>query len=373
MTADREYTKRKDSREVVWAIAFLAILTLPLALMPFGSEGIRENEKRTMVPFPSFEDYREFPRSFESWFEDRFGLRSFLIGGYRQTRYELGLWSVGNRKAISGLNDWHYLSGGDAIDTILDYTGALRFSNDEIERLVTYFTEWNRWLVEQGIAFHVLIAPNKVSIYPEYLPSGVEAGPDGVRIEPLLERLADTDISFVYPRDELRSSKSTESNLYFKLDTHWNSLGAFRAYGAFFDATGLSEPYPRSEVRFDKKKRDQGDLTRLLGISSDWQDFDYDIRLSGGDWARLNGEWKFERGQTNRYAMSNAALGKALAFHDSFMGPLVPLFARHFRESVFVYEPHLSRETIQKEKPEVVIFEFAERFSHGLLDAPLPR
>jgi hypothetical protein len=372
MTEGRDSSNGSRAINIAWACAFLAILFLPLVLMPFESNRVRETEKRTAAPMPSFIEYEKFAKAFEAWFDDRFGLRSILISSYRQVLFELGLSSSGTRKAIRGVDNWHYFSGGGLEDTILDFKGAVRFSADELDRLETYFREWNQWLSDRGIEFHVMIAPNKVSIYPEFLPRGIKQGPSEKRIGPLLKRLASSELSPVFPREKILKRKSDEHDLYFKWDTHWNGIGAFFGYRVFFEESGLDRPLPEANVRFLRSLRDHGDLARLLGITNDERDVDYEIRLSEGHWAKPLGDWKFAHGQQNRFEMKSATLGKALVFHDSFMGPLIPLFARHFRSSAFYFEPYLDKEAIETEMPDIVILEFAERLAHGLLEGPLP-
>ena len=372
MLEDRNSSNSNASLDFIWAVAFLAVLLLPLALMPFASDSVRKNEMRAAAPLPSIDKLEAFPKAFEAWFDDRFGLRSILIGSYRQILFELGLSNSGTRKAIRGIDDWHYFSGGSPEDTILDFKGAIRFSGEELDRLENYFREWDRWLSERGIEFHVMIAPNKVSVYPEYLPREIKQGPDGKRIESLLERLPTSELSLVFPREEIVRRKSDERDLYFRLDTHWNGIGAFFGYQFFFEETGLDAPVPETKIRFERTLRDQGDLARLLGIDIDQKDFDYEIRLSEAHWAIIDGDWDFAHGRRNRFEMRDATLGKALVYHDSFMGPLIPLFARHFKNSAYYFEPYLDKDTIEAEKPDIVILEFAERLAHGFLNAPLP-
>ncbi|OUW16793.1 MAG: hypothetical protein CBD18_06230 [Opitutales bacterium TMED158] len=373
MAANNEKSKGQGILETVWVALFVGILLLPLAFTPFRASSLKEMEKRALAPFPSLDNrYIDYPKAIEDWYGDRFGLRGILIGSYRQARYQLGWLNASSSDAIRGLEGWHFLSWGGDSDPILDHTGAIRFSDNELDRLEAYFENWNRWLVDRGIDFYVLIAPNKVSVYPEFLPDGIESGPYGSRVNQLLDRLDSSSVSIVFPLEELKIEKELAGPLYLKLDTHWNGMGAYYSYRAFFERSKLDRPLEEPRIRFVEKLRSEGDLVELLGVQSSRQDKDYGIEMLVENHPRLIGDWRFERGSANRYENSDVDLGKAVIFHDSFMGPLIPLVARHMESSLFVYESQLDQSTIEREDPEVVILECVERLLHGLLEAPLP-
>ena len=362
----------REYSSMVYAVAFVLLLALPLLFLPFFDDSERSSEKRVPVAFPSpSNDFGDFPRGFEKWFEDHFGFRSAMIRFYRQSRFELGLLDSVNN-VVRGKDNWLYYSGDGRGDTIQAYTGANGFSESELDRLQLYFETWGKWLEGQGVTFLVLVAPDKVSLYPEFLPSRIEKSPYGTRVEGFLERMSKSDFPIVFPLDELIEAKIGESQLYYKLDTHWNAKGAFVAYSALARELPESVRLFEADIEFNSSVRSGGDLTNLLGIKSDWEDVAYTILLNQGDWATDVSNSDFAENRIHRFSGNDPTLPTALVFHDSFMEPMKSMLARHFSESIFSPDKALNRDLILELQPNFVIVESTERGLHTYLRHPLP-
>lgn len=357
---------------IAFAFAFVGLLALPLLSFPFHGSSDRISEKRMAVGFPSISSgYKEFSRAFEKWFEDHFGFRSAMIRFYRQTRFELGLFGS-STQVVEGKDDWLFLSGGGEGDPLLAYSGAIRFEESELDQLQLYFEKWKSWLDYRGIAFLVLVAPNKVSIYPEHAPDSLPSSPYGTRTDQFLERMGKTDVSVLFPLEALVESKGNDSGLYYKLDTHWNAKGAFTAYRELTQGLPGSNRFLGSDFRLTENRRSGGDLSDMLGVESEWKDVEYRVELARGKWAEEKGDWSAESMLTYRFENGDDSLPRALIVHDSFMESMAGLLARHFRESKFVSDSYLDSEKILEEKPDIVILEFAERFLYQYTGASLP-
>jgi hypothetical protein len=66
-------------------------------------------------------------------------------------------------------------------------------------------------------------------------------------------------------------------------------------------------------------------------------------------------------------------LPKVLVFRDSFAWPLIPFMAESFQSSVFVWTSEFLPELIEREKPDLVIYEYVERYVNSLARENPPR
>ena len=102
-----------------------------------------------------------------------------------------------------------------------------------------------------GKKFVFVIAPNKMEIYGEYMPYYyVENCPDG-NYEKLIKELSSrkvayTDLKKLFKEDNTYSGVE----LYHKLDSHWNNLGASLAYMEIMDNEHIKIEMPRDIGRF---------------------------------------------------------------------------------------------------------------------------
>ena len=88
------------------------------------------------------------------------------------------------------------------------------------------------WLAARGIAYVVMVVPDKVTIYPEH--SGVDravAGPTPYDRVARRRSRATGACTFVDLRPALRAAKAHE-RVYYKTDSHWNYNGAVVGYEA---------------------------------------------------------------------------------------------------------------------------------------------
>ena len=85
------------------------------------------------------------------------------------------------------------------------------------------------YLQSQGVEnFRIYIAPNKETIYPQYMPESIKVyGENGSRIERFAEYMAEfsaVDFNYLYG---LLKPYSEQYQIYYKYDTHVNPLGSF--------------------------------------------------------------------------------------------------------------------------------------------------
>jgi peptidoglycan/LPS O-acetylase OafA/YrhL len=154
-----------------------------------------------------------------------------------------------------GKEDWLYL--GNAYDNTV---AKLKLTNTPTERQIKATKELFSKIAIAGSQVNtrvvLIVAPNKSSIYPEYLPD--ELVPSTKKYSSFFfDEIKNIPNLTVYdPTSDLLSLKKSEGFLYFMTDTHWNNKGAFLTYAGFSKLLGLAAP----QVEFHHGSTYSGDL-----------------------------------------------------------------------------------------------------------------
>ncbi|WEK54163.1 MAG: hypothetical protein P0Y55_16635 [Candidatus Cohnella colombiensis] len=359
----------------VLSSAFVFLLAVPV----FGGLILNQKqvngENRILVtnPFLHLNDmsFRGFTGQFESFINDHFAFRDRLIRWNNDIKVKwLGMSSVD--KVIIGKSGWLFYNGDGSIE---DYQGLETFSDEQLQSIRDNLEERKQWLAAQGIEFYVAVAPNKNTIYPEYLPGYIRKGQNITRLDQLLAYLrSNSDIEVIDLRPTLLEHKS-DGQLYRKNDTHWNELGAFYGYEKIIaevrqDLPGI-EPLSIHDFKVNSTAS-SGDLSTMLMIDGEISD-DY-LALEPVSGREVENYTK----QAEPYPDSpdtiiTMAPGlpadsyTLLMFRDSFAINMTPYLSRNFKRSVYVWNHHFDANIIKEEHPDVVIHELVERFLDQLL------
>jgi hypothetical protein len=360
---------------------FLAALVVFATFDPFHGKALHV-ENRAPSPWPTAPFGMDTPARFDAAFSDRFRGRNALIA-LEHAIVVLGFRTSPGGHVVLGRDDWLYFAGEDgrAIDRYV--RGTLPFADAQVDALAREIERRRAWLAARGIAYVVMVAPDKATIYPEHLPRWIEpmAGPTPLdRATRALE--ANPQLRHVDVRALLRAAKAREP-VYYRTDSHWNYLGAIVAYRALMDqvqqAVGRERlpaiappdvpPYvPGKDVY-------RGDLARLLGVP--WRYDEPDVapfaKVVGDDSHRC--ARRIDGGHDERfeiYACARAPDLRAVVFRDSMAIPLIPLLSENFRRVVYVSSRRLDPALIEREHPDVVIEELVERNLQMPAQNPMP-
>ncbi|MEA4959037.1 MAG: DHHW family protein [Anaerolineaceae bacterium] len=300
-------------------------------------------------------------------FDKNFGGREQLVKIVNNFRYH----KLGERlfnRVLRGDEDWLVYTDENNLD---DYQNSFPFSEQELALIQQKIDNLRANLEAQGIRFYVIIPPNKETIYPERVPVEVPILGSESRLGQLvayLERNGGTQIIDLRPA--LRDAR-TQNQVYFRTDTHWNRMGAYVAYQE--TASILSAdfpaivPHPLEDFELEVKPF-SGDLSLIAGELSLSEESEFlNPRFSG----------EVTRSETvendTRYLITenpHPDLPRAVIFRDSFFESVIPLLSNHFSRSVnawnFTYDPAL----VERESPDLVIYECTERYLKFLLQLP---
>jgi len=306
--------------------------------------------------------------------------------------YPLGISQ--DSRALIGYNNWLYLDS-EYQDKNTPVSDVKSLQNLGL-RIGAALEQWNAFFLAHQIpVFAILVAPNKASIYPEFLPAWASSRSSilkqGWIPEPARALYFDPS-QFLIQEKRIHTSP-----LYYQTDTHWNALGAGLAFQAFANQVSNRAPeirWPHAQT-FDlvnNPLRPGGDLANLLRLSNTLSDhsailrglstpvttvrIDYDtqtIRYQGGNSPFASTDKPIE-------IQSTGALNhkKVLWLSDSFGTELTPMMAMTFDRILFIHWDEGIRpggrlaELITKWKPDYVFFTVAERSLGNGLFASYP-
>lgn len=297
-----------------------------------------------------------FPAAFNRYFADHYLLHQQQVEALASTRLYLLNEKIFPNVLI-GKEDWLYYTGENNIQ---DHECTMPFTTAELETIRARLLDWQAQLEQRGIRFYIVIAPNKESIYPQYLPHEVRAGVRACRINQVMHVLGSTFLNVLDMRGTLRNAAQTQQ-VYHRTDTHWNAAGALVASQEILarvrqDFPGLSVPDLYDYAQ--EVKAHSGDLASFLPPDERFIEQEIFLTPLAPDGitfeARTDG--------TELSTLPDSAAPAALVFCDSFADALKPYLSAHFSRVVYSRSFALDLALVEREQPQVVIFEIAQRY-----------
>jgi alginate O-acetyltransferase complex protein AlgJ len=328
----------------------------------------RENRKPAEPPQLGL-DYKALkkaPGQIEEFFNDRIAFRERLLRWHAAVRFELG--ASPTEKALIGRDGWLFLNEPKAESL----TGRPPAIEDQFQMWLESFRKRADWLARRGIAYVVVPAPDKHSIYPEFLPDGARITPSPSAADLLRERFkGEPYLEFVDLRPALKNTKA-ERPVYFRTDTHWNEDGAYAAYRAIVERLARRWPKlaPLDRAAFVERTASfTGDLTRMMRLPHEQEEETISLQLRNPRARRLDLPVPLDPRlhspkhiPPQAWGTGDRSLPRAVFFHDSFAERLLlPLLAEHFEVLVFAPSEVIDPKLIEQFEPDVVIQEMVER------------
>jgi len=353
-------------------IVYLAIVVLPVVLLgfdgPWLGKGVFPARQRAEFPV------RMGPWAFQQidkWFADRLGLRYPLI--YLGTEFHLDAYGRPlDRHIFFGRDNWMFWTeDADRVpSTMVDSRGMLHFTPAEIKRIEAELLSLRNQFAACKIPFAVVIAPNKQSIYREFVMDG-DGSPS--RLDRLLAALSPAARAVIVDtRETIRPAKAAHApvKLYNKTETHWNELGGFYAYVAIMDALRRAMPIAHPELtsiaQYNVSVRSYagGDMASFV-LFSPWRFPDEDVSLQRKTGPRLIPEQQIN---SNSFIARNPdGGGKLLLIGDSFTHGPVRYLQQHFAEIHRVINTTIDGDLVARHKPDAVLRLLVERNLEQLL------
>jgi hypothetical protein len=235
-------------------------------------------------------------------------------------------------------------------ETLDDFTGV-SLSNAELEQIAQRLRAMQDSLEAEGKRFVFTIAPNKNSLYPEYMPRAIanhHESANAARLTPYLEQ-------FGVHYADLFAPLSKEL-LYYQTDSHWTAEGAAVGADTILAALGRESDYAGHVFRTNGVHK--GDLFEMLYPTFSGQEAEL-TDLTGLHYKALN-EVNGGNAVTIR-TESAVGAGKLLCWRDSFGIALYPYLADAFETAVFSRAADYDLSRFVDTDYDTVILEIVER------------
>ncbi len=325
-------------------------------LIPGASSAVEGAEMPVLITDGRISD--GFGDDFEAWFSKRFAFRGTVVDLFSSLKEHL--FHTGNDQVIVGDDGFLYFA-----DTLDSFLRENPLTEDELAAIGDALSNLNTYAKAHGARLLFICAPNKNTIYPEYMPARYRmAQPDTLSD---LDRLfaflgAKTEVEFLDLRPALTAAKE-EHLLYHRRDSHWNGYGAHIAYAAIMAHLDLPTPdftaLPRTDITTH-----EGDLDRLLYPGT--------VKYDDNTVYNYDGQYIYTSAFSTEMDMtittrSAGEAGKLLCFRDSFasamLGDLAISFSQMQMERAIPYRLDLLETT----DADVIIIEIVERNLRSLI------
>ncbi len=360
------FIKRKNTLLI---ILFSAIILLPLLDNIFFFSPITNLfEKRESATIPSapknFADIKNYPKKFENFFNDNYGFRKSLIFFNSKIMDNIFGESPSSR-AFIGNDEWLYF---DNQNSLLDAQGLAKIDDKKIAQAAKSFIKNWKILQKNNIDYLLVIAADKTSIYPEFLPDFIKISPQNHRIDKFILAIKTENPNFpiLDLRKVLKEAKEKEI-IYQKTDTHWNKRGAHVGYVEIMKILAQKNPDLKYHQRTDfidtENEMIKGDISDIMNI--DAQNINYSLKEKFPKNFYQQNSSKQEKKIFHKplfYTNYDKNLPILFVYKDSFFDNMMEFFAMHFSNNYFINEfpCEINMEIIKKYHPNILLQEFWE-------------
>lgn len=336
---------------LIFVIFIIAACLVPSVLMLCGFKNAnRENRPLAQLPklIKDGKLNEDFTSGLDDYVEDRFALREYFVTAF-------------NAADIAVLNDFN---GTNAVigkhnhifyaETVDDYLGINQLAEEQIDSIARYLSELQAELGEKGIRFAFMTAPNKATVYPEYMPSRLRPTDNPRNIDMLTSALKKMGVSCIDAKSVLVSAKE-ERTVYYEHDSHWNNFGAMLVCNAIAGEFGLEQYDARN---YTTSRDRNGDLHNFVYPSTVYPE----ERIIYPEFHAYKSKRpiNFDRDKELE-TTSEVNEITMLLYHDSFgrsMQPILSQSVGHLcMNSYFPYK----LDYVEKFEPDIVIIELVER------------
>jgi alginate O-acetyltransferase complex protein AlgJ len=334
-------------------------------------------EKRTLATCPQLtksndEKIREYSnrifngvKDFEKCFDDNLSFRNYIISltNFAKVKY-FGISPVGNIE--KGLQDWFYYNEPGIVRT---FSGERQYTEQEKSNLKQILQKRIEFLNSKNIQYVQIVVPNKLTMYPEFLPKTITKQNDDTALAQY-SKIAESisGLKFVNLAKELQKTK-LYSQIFYKTDSHWNHTGMILGYNKVVDFLVGKIKMLNSNSFNQTVKEHVGDLSFFMNtinyIKDDNQLF-YEVKNpqainQNKSLSHQIIEDTGEKVEYEKWINPNINLPKAVLIGDSYTDAMRPFLAENFGELYYYKNTNgFAYNEIEEIKPDVVIQIFNE-------------
>ncbi|MDH4228150.1 MAG: hypothetical protein OEW11_00195 [Nitrospirota bacterium] len=366
----------------------LLVFTPPVATLLTPTESVGMDENRTLASAPgvphSLAEINAFPKAFDTWYADHFGLRNTFIRFYSYVRFSL-LRLPSDSRVLVGTDGWLFYAEDDVVR---DQRGLNPWTGLELSIWRDELAKRRDWLHRRGIHYLFVSVPDKQSVYSEHLPehpADASFPPPGQghrprRMVQLTTYLANTPDGSHLPLLNLdealaRSKTAFPAPLYERTGTHWTDVGAYVGYREILlrlqsDFPRIA-PHPFTDFDLAWSEEKAFELVDMGGLKGRFAEREPRLSPHGGHCAVpipfptvLPEEWNKPGRPPLATECPIAPPLRVLVLRDSFGTRLMPFLSENFRQAAYVwsrFDPELVDQMIAAFHPDLIIEESVER------------
>lgn len=343
-------------------IAFFLVILIPsVGMLFYKTDGNTEN--RYILPFSEVTGIN----SLSTYIYDNHAFRYEMTDMYFNFSLRYLHESPIPGRAVLGKDGWAFL-GDNHEDIYSTSLGIMPIEKEKVDSVCFTISQIKRFCDSLDIKFYFVIAPNKATIYPEYLPmkpNRLKHPKDYVS-----EQLAQKYNLNAIDLTNCLLAKKDSVILYMKTDTHWNNYGALLGTKAVMDVVAQDLPVRRvnesdflitTNLQFDNKT----DLAQSLRIGAQETIFTLMPRAEKGV-SQIT-----ETHVSDIIITTENPLGRTYAsgiiFKDSFFPYMQQPFANSIHKGTYIAsrtyfdEKPILEAIARGQKPDFVLFEIVER------------
>ncbi len=337
----------------IFIIAFFLICAFPLyGLLWYEEPEVTEN--KVPAAFPAIWDAESgrlninYMSEFGDWFSDHFAGRQEMVTANALVN---GRWlkSSSENIVIVGRENWLFYR-----DSLADYQGTKRVTARGLNNIVTSLALIQEYVQRLGSQFLFVAAPNKNTLYPQYMLYYYPKRKSANTLELLEPLLAERGIAYA---DAKEMFKGENEILYHAGDSHWNNRGAAMVQELLLDSIG--QPYTSVLDQTPEIREDfEGDLDTIFYPLARHREREW-------DYSRYF-HFTYDDGnpdttQNHIETTNPIADGSLVMFRDSFGNSLVPFMADAFGKAYFTKTVPIRVDETDQRKADVFILEIVER------------
>jgi hypothetical protein len=350
----------KKISQYLYITLFLAILLLPLLGMTFYQNRAKP-EKRILATLPKWQENGLWNQNYLSqlgdYYTDHFAFRSEVVEANAVLSNVLGM--SGQDAVIRGKEGFLFYK--DSLDS---YLGKTVLDERQLFSTVRMLELMEEYSAQQGVRFVFTVAPNKNTLYPQYMPYYYQKMSAESDLDRLTKRLDKSTVPYV---DLKKAFLEQDEVLYHKLDSHWNNKGAALAMSSILDNLA-QEHVDYGAISYTERKDFEGDLYGMVFPHGQKKDTNIYYQKEFG-FSYDDGFRSVE--DIAVHTVHESKDGTAVVFRDSFGNSLLPFLAEEYKDAFFSRAVPYQIDLIEKRAADTLIFEIVERHLQNLA-AQLP-
>lgn len=333
--------------DMLLIVALIVMIAVPVALFNVKPDQISVTENRALAQPEWGEGINHLMQSITDSIDDRIGLRSSFKQLYNDVIYT-GM-QAKHTDVISGDDGWLFY-----VSDIPDYAGS-NLNDGVVDHYVNVLTAIDQWCKARDIQFVLWVGPNKSAVYDNCMPEGIHQA-ETCRTELVMERLRAAGVVASYEKDTMIEHRE-EQELYYKLDTHWNSYAARYTMEDVLTQLGL----PLQNFAYEETPVIEGDLMNILGTGNNGV---YSLQVE----TVPNPEAVIDHVRSD-YQHIYFDEGKPfISYRDSFGRVMLPMYSYYFTGPVY-WSFDIDFDYVEQEAPEYLILSCVERFFGDMIAA----